>query len=131
MDNTNQEINPEGSPIVVDSTQDGVQRCRYDLFVKLYPNVTSHFPKNSRVWTHRGDKYTTIENEMLAKLVRHITWKKKQYILIELWDNTYGKDDMRRIILKMDDQRMIGPSRIMMYVDAGILKDVPIADFLR
>jgi hypothetical protein len=110
-------------------TKDGKERCRFDMFVRLYPEVPSHFPKNSKVWTHRGDKYTKNEPEMLCKLVRHIIRKRNLYSVIELYDNGYPEDDERRLIFKMNNQIVEGGHRLYHYAD--ILKKVPLPDYMK
>ena len=123
-------INQPGSKIMVEPAKDGKPPCRYALFVKLWPYERSSFPEGVRLFTFRGDKYTTVENYMLEKLIRHIISKGKKYNLMELYDNTYQKDDPCRLILKVFEKEVCRPSHIMLYKQQGFLKNLAVPDYL-
>lgn len=127
MDNS-QKTTENRSKIAVDPTIDGVQRCRFDLFLRLYPNTPSEFPKNARIWTYRGDKFTDVEDQMICNLIRHIIRKRNLYAVIELYDNNYAKNDPARIVLKINNQQ-VENSRLPSY--AEMLKNVALPTFLR
>lgn len=129
MDNS-QKTNPKPSKIAVAATQDGIERCRFDLFLRLYPNAASPFPKNARVWTYRGDKFTDVEEHMLCNLVRHIIRKRNLYAVIELYDNSYARNDARRIVLKMTDQ-LPDPENNRLPNYHEMLKNIAIPEFLK
>jgi len=64
-------------------------RCKFDMFCKLRPGIISEWPKQSRLFTMRGDAYTDEVPKMLCKLLTHLKNKIWKYALVELYDNTY------------------------------------------
>ena len=113
------------SIIATDPTQDGVVRCRFDLFVSLYNEISSPFRDNSRTWTYRGDKWTDYEPAMLRKLLRHIIRKKNLYQMILLYDNTYPKSSPMREVLKIYNQT-VEKNRLYDYKE--MIADEPLPD---
>lgn len=116
------------SVIAIEPTQDGVLRCRFDLFVCLYPNVSSPFRGNVTTWTFRGDKWTDFEPAMIRKLLRYIIRKRNLYQLMILYDNTHPKSSPLREVLKINNQ-VVEKNRLYDYRD--MLVDEPLPDYLR
>lgn len=116
------------SIIAVEPTQDGIVRCRFDLFVSLYQEISSPFPGNSKTWTYRGDKWTQYEPSMLRKLLRHVIRKRNLYQMILLYDNTYHKGNPMREVLKIYNQ-VVEKNRLYDYKD--MISDEPLPDYLR
>lgn len=128
MEDRKKKLANHKSVIAVEPTQDGALRCRFDLFVCLYTNISSPFNGNSRTWTFRGDKYTDFEPAMIRKLLRYIIRKRNLYQLMILYDNTYPKSSVLREVLKISDQ-IVEKNRLYDYKD--MLEDEPIPDFLQ
>lgn len=77
-------------------------RCRFELFVSLKPDQVQRYPNNQLSWCHRGDKYSTNEDQMLCNLVRMFLKHYTNWRLCELYDNDKGpKFSQERIVLKM------------------------------
>lgn len=74
-------------------TEAGRIRCKFELFVRLYPHVESRFSYGARIWTFRGDKYTDVVNYMLRNLARIVKRDYPLYTYMEIYDNDYPKED--------------------------------------
>ena len=74
--------------------------CRFTLFVKLWPGIVSTWPDLKRVWCMRGDKFPGSESKQLKNLLNHSKNNLHRYSIVELYDNTFKKEDTRRIILQ-------------------------------
>jgi hypothetical protein len=91
------------TPNVSMITQDGIIRCRFDMFVKVKPGIASPHRSQQRTWCYRGDKFTTEEPKMLKNLIKHIINNGEAWGLIELYDNTISKDNGQRILLRIQN----------------------------
>jgi hypothetical protein len=107
-------------------TETGTVRCRFDAFVRLYPQAQQRFPGNQETFTYRGDKYTQDPAQMLRNLLRTV-WKKRDGLrVIEINDNTREFGDVERKILRIVNGKVV---RNSLHQYAELLKgyDLPTA----
>lgn len=88
--------------------------CRFDLFVRLHANQVQRFPNNSLTWCYRGDKFTTIEDEMLPKLLRLLIKQHSTYQIAMIRDNSKATNDPSRTVVMMCNG-IVEENRLLLY----------------
>lgn len=77
-------------------------RCRFDLFVRMRPGISSNFTDQKRSWCYRGDKYTDEPHRMLRNLLKLVQKKFPLYDRVILYDND-APIECREILRIIDD----------------------------
>jgi hypothetical protein len=102
-------------------------RCRFDMFTRRKKNSIEPVKNAKEEFTYRGDKYSTDPSKMLKLLVGMVKNYHRQYVVMELYDNTKPKGDPDRIILKM----LNGIPKINRLPDyAELIIDYPLPEYL-
>lgn len=94
---------PQKSDEIIIANEDGIARCRYDLFVRWNKNQR----REKETFCYRGDYFgITDPHKMLASLVRFFIRKHNCWSVAELYDNTKPKDNPERIILRLVNNKI-------------------------
>jgi len=96
------------------SSQQSKPLARFDLFVRLKADQVQRFPNNSLTWCYRGDKFTTIDDEMLPKLVRMLVKHHSIYQVAIIRDNSKPASDQSRHVV-MYCNGMVEENRLNLY----------------
>ena len=77
--------------------------CKFDLFVRLYPDLPSNFPYQQRVHTFRGDQHENLDtnDKMLIYLMNIVKKYWRSYCIIILRDNDYKKGDVNHTLFSL------------------------------
>ncbi|MEP7317191.1 MAG: hypothetical protein ABI921_00565 [Panacibacter sp.] len=113
---------------VVNANPDGVQRCRFDLFVRY----NKREKREKETFTYRGDFWGEKEPpRMLWSLVRMFCNNYRRFFYVELYDNSKAKNDPARIILKVrgGTKAEILENRLDAY--ASMLENYPVQEWLK
>jgi hypothetical protein len=78
-------------------------KCRFGLFVRLYDGLPSRFPRETRHFYFRGDKYTDQEDQMLINLLNLSIKSLKKYRLMMLYDTVFPVNDEKNTPFKLLD----------------------------
>ncbi len=108
-------------------TEQGIVRCRFDLFVRLKSGQISYYKDQQRCWCYRGDTFTDQEDKMLRNLLKVIKNHGQKFFLMELYDNQMTKDNGQRLVLKIH-AGLIRVNRLNQF--AHWLRNFPIAEIL-
>jgi len=85
-------------------TQDGVVRCRFDIFIR-YPESAG---KKINPICRRGDKYGITEPaKMLVNILEYFIGYHHQWLIAELYDNSLPINDVNRKILVFKGGKII------------------------
>lgn len=110
---------------IVNANTEGVQRCRFDMFVRYKKTER----REKHVFTYRGDHFgETDPAKMLWSLIRMFINNYPRYFLAELYDNTKPKNDPQRIIIKFNGG-FIKENRLLDV--AAMIEDYPVPEWLK
>lgn len=104
-------------------------RCPFDMFVRYRPGLHT-----KGTFCYRGDYRGkgvapfTEPQKMLQALLRFFSRKHYQWMVVEIYDNNYLKNDNRRVLLKYCNG-MVEVNRLHNYNE--MLNDFPIPDWLK
>jgi hypothetical protein len=104
-------------------------RCYFDMFVRYRPGLHT-----KGTFCYRGDYRGkgvppfTEPPKMLQALLRFFDRKHYQWVVVEIYDNTYPKSDNRRTVLKYCNG-LLELNRLHNYAD--MLTDFPMPDWLK
>lgn len=84
------------------------ERCRFELFVRVYKYKKFRFKNGQETFTFRGDRYEKTDHaKMLRTLLNQFSSYHYQGALIILYDNNKPKDDPDREIFRFKNGEFI------------------------
>lgn len=104
---------------------DKKERCRFDLFVRYRKTER----REKEEFCYRGDFYGITEpHKMLCSLLRLVIKQHPRFFIVELYDNTKPKNDLGRVVLKMQNGAVM-ENRLNQY--GLMLSEFPLPDWLK